>query len=507
MLESFFNIEGATKNKELFKGLKIENSPYFKEQGKYPVIYLDMKALGSTYEELKNTINDLINILFIKFGKVLESDILSITEKQKYQNIADKKEINPFTDMSFLCYILSKVYGQKVIVLIDEYDNPLTEAYKYNYYDKALPLLRNFYSTLLKSNKYLNFAVVVGIVRLSQTNIFSGLNNLEEYNILRSSSFDEFFGFTEDEVKNLLSQYDLASNLDAVREYYDGYLFGKSHMYNPLSITQYLQKKIIDTYWCKTATNTFLKDLLKIADQNIFNDITKLLKGQTISRRISDSSTLAGRLVANDIFAILLFAGYITIDAKNSSPSSVYTLKLPNKEVLVDFADIIANHLFDPTNIDNLQIAITEHNIDLLQKSLRRIFAKNVSYFDLSKNEREYHLITLVTLLPLENIYNVKTNVEGGDGRPDILMIPKYYEFRGYIFEFKYTEDKEELCEKAQEGLLQIEDKKYYLAFKEHNIKNITIIGIAFSGKSLELCSKDMFLNENDEYVYAREES
>ncbi len=555
MLKYFFNIEGATENKELFKGLKIENSPYFSEMGKYPVIYLNMKDLGNTYEKLERNLNNKIHRLFVNFNKVLESDLLSIDEKKDYIKIKDSDAIDIPLAVDILCSSISKFYGQQVVVLIDEYDAPLVKAYKHGYYNEAVELLSQFYGTLLKSNTYLQFAVIVGIVRYSKTSIYSSLNNLKEYNIL-TKSFDEFFGFTEDEVQYVLKKYNLDSNLDSVRNFYDGYKFGDIHVYNPWSITNYLCDKELISYWVGTSKNFLLEDLLKLADESIFNKLKILLNGGFIQKSINLTSALDKKLNINEIWSLLFFAGYLTIDdSKDANNNTETKLKIPNKEVFTDFARIITDVIFDGSSIfEDLRNDILANDFEKFYKDFSIFFEQKVSFLNfvsktrktknkedsaqnnseskegdtdnksqhssdktLSQLETFYHLIMICLGSTFSTkYYVVHSELECGYGRCDLLIQPLNQNDRGFIFEFKcfskYNIDDNEndeykkkdlndkLESKAQDALEQIEDRKYYSYLEQFNIKHITIVGLAFCGKRLAYKKKDLVL-ENRDYV------
>ena len=489
MLKYFFDIEEASENRKLFKNLEIENSSYFKEQGKYPVIFISMKdikemSFNGTVIEIKNLLKKIYNQFEFIREKLNEGELI------EFDNIwLGKNDENLKSSLLNLATFLKKYYNQKVIVLIDEYDTPLVSAYRYGYYKEAKNFFSSFYSSVLKDNNVLQIGVITGIVRVIKAGIFSDLNNLSEHSIL-NKEYDEYFGFLEEEVEKALKYYEIDSKLDEVHSWYNGYKFGDTKVYNPWSILKFLSEREFKSYWIDTSENYLIKDILKGANKKTFEKLNNLLFGKEMKEEITGKSTLQEVLEAHDLWELLLFSGYLTIDSKVEK--NEYIIKIPNKEVKEFFRDSFIEISFG-TNLTfkNLIENLFDNEIEEFEENLQEILLKYMSFYDVSNIEKVYHSFILDLMIHLEGKYEINSNKEGGLGRYDIAIEPLNKNLRGFILEFKVADSEEKLDEKASEGLEQIEDKKYYIELEKRGIKEITLIGMAFYKKLVKIKAKN----------------
>ena len=489
MLKYFFDIKEANENRKLFKNLEIENLAYFKEQGKYPVIFISMKdikemSFDGAIIEVKNLLKKVYNQFEFIREKLNEGELI------EFDNIwLGKNDENLKNSLLNLATFLKKYYNQKVVVLIDEYDTPLVSAYRYGYYKEAKNFFSSFYSSALKDNNILQVGVITGIVRVIKAGIFSDLNNLSEHSIL-NKEYDEYFGFLEEEVKNALKYYAIDSKLDEVHSWYNGYKFGDTKVYNPWSILKFLSQKEFKSYWIDTSDNYLIKDILKSADKETFDKLNNLLFGKKVEEEITGKSTLQEVLEAQDLWELLLFSGYLTIDSKIEK--NIYSIKIPNKEVKEFFGDSFIEISFG-TNLTfkNLIVNLLDNKIEKFESNLQEILLKYMSFYDVSNIEKVYHSFILGLMIHLEGKYKISSNGEGGLGRYDIAIEPLDRNLRGVILEFKVADSEEKLDEKASEGLEQIEDKKYYIELEKRGIKDITFIGMAFYKKFVKIKAKN----------------
>jgi hypothetical protein len=398
-----------------------------------------------------------------------------------------KNDENLKSSLLNLATFLKKYYNQKVIVLIDEYDTPLVSAYRYGYYKEAKNFFSSFYSSALKDNNILQVGVITGIVRVIKASIFSDLNNLSEHSIL-NKEYDEYFGFLEEEVKNALKYYEVDSKLDEVHSWYNGYRFGDTKVYNPWSILKFLSEKEFKGYWIDTSENYLIKAILKGANKKTFEKLNNLLFGKEVKEEITGKSTLQEVLEAHDLWELLLFSGYLTIDKKINK--NMYIIKIPNKEVKEFFGDSFIEISFG-TNLTfkNLIENLLDNEIEEFEENLQEILLKYMSFYDVSSIEKVYHSFILGLMIHLEGKYYIKSNGEGGLGRYDIAIKPLNKNMRGFILEFKVADSEENLEKKAGEALEQIKDKKYYISLEERGIKDITFVGMAFYKKLVKIKS------------------
>ena len=490
MLKYFFDIKEAEENRKLFKNLYIEKTENFKEQGQYPVIFLSLKDLKArTWKEMERKIIITLSDFFSEYEYLL-NELTGISFENLKNIIYKKASIDDLTTaLKFLTKILYEKYNKKVVVLVDEYDSPLVSAYINGYYENAKDFFKTFYSLVLKDNNYLQMGVLTGIIRVIKAGIFSDLNNLRTYTIL-SDVYTDSYGLTEEEVEKSLKDYGIEAEISKVKDWYDGYKFGDSEVYNPWSILNFLQDKELRAYWVDTSGNDLINDVLKKITKDTIRALEKLFDGEGLKQNISGTSDLSKLLNENELWELLLFSGYLTIEEKIDQKN--YILRLPNKEVKELFKDSFLEKYFGRGNkLSDLMEALTENRIEDYEENLQGILLTSVSYNDTKKgNEAFYHGLIMGMGLYLEGEYITKSNIESGLGRYDFLIEPKNKSKRAFIMEFKSTDSIEKLEEISKEALKQIEDKKYDVSLKQNGIKEITYIGIAFCGKEIKISYK-----------------
>ena len=503
MLKYFFDVKNKDENRKLFEGLNISKSEYFDMQGNFPVISVSFKKYQE--KDWKNgfdMIKDIISGLYDEFEFVKEK--LSTRKKKKFDsilmeeaNLANWK--NSLADLSNYLY---DFYGKKVIVLIDEYDQPIINSYIEGYYDETIDFFKSFYGSVLKDNEYLEMGVMTGILRVAKENIFSGLNNIKVHSIL-NERFTEYFGVLENEVETSLKDFGLEYDLSDVQKWYNGYLFGETKVYNPWSIINFLDEKKLGAYWVNTSENSLIKLYLQKMKKEIFDDFSKLLNEENISKIINDNVTF-GNLEANfekNFWNLFFHSGYLTLAEKYDAMKKVVSVKIPNKEILEMFSDMFIEVYFKNTGIFwDMTDALTNGDISNFKKYLKEILLENAGIFDVSGTYKEqfYHGLMLGLILILKNEYEITSNNFAGKGRYDLLLKPKNIleGKEGIIIELKIingtenlNNDKihEKLEKECELALNQIDEKGYSSVLKNAGIEKVLKIGIAFLGKEFEV--------------------
>ena len=503
MLKYFFDVKNKDENRKLFEGLNISKSEYFDMQGNFPVISVSFKKYQE--KDWKNgfdMIKDIISGLYDEFEFVKEK--LSARKKKKFDsilmeeaNLANWK--NSLADLSNYLY---DFYGKKVIVLIDEYDQPIINSYIEGYYDETIDFFKSFYGSVLKDNEYLEMGVMTGILRVAKENIFSGLNNVKVHSIL-NERFTEYFGVLENEVETALKDFGLEYDLSDVQKWYNGYLFGETKVYNPWSIINFLDEKKLGAYWVNTSENSLIKLYLQKMKKEIFDDFSKLLNEENISKIINDNVTF-GNLEANfekNFWNLFFHSGYLTLAEKYDAMKKVVSVKIPNKEILEMFSDMFIEVYFKNTGIFlDMTDALTNGDISNFKKYLKEILLENAGIFDVSGTYKEqfYHGLMLGLILTLKNEYEITSNNFAGKGRYDLLLKPKNIleGKEGIIIELKIingtenlSNDKihEKLEKECEVALNQIDEKGYSSVLKNAGIEKVLKIGIAFLGKEFEV--------------------
>ena len=486
-IKHFFDIKNNEENRKLFNNLDIEKSVYIKEQGQYPVIFISMKGIKDiTWEEAKSSLKILISKLYSEFKYLLDDlDEFDLPRFKKYL-LADIDFANLKNALEFLTRVLYEKHKKEVILLIDEYDSPLISAYEHNYYDEAINFFKVFYGEALKTNDYLKMGIITGIIRVIKAGIFSDLNNLRVYSIL-DKQYSDFFGFTEKEVEKMLIDFNIEYNLPEVKSWYDGYKFGDTEVYNPWSILNFVQNRELEGYWIGTSGNFLIKEVLKDSNLEINASLEKLFNGEKIEEVITGNSDLSSLLSYHEIWELLLFSGYLTVDKKIDE--DVYSLRLPNKEIRKFFKNEFIDITFGASEFRKTMETLKNSKIEEFEKNLQNILLKSTSYMD-GKNENFYHGLFLGMSFYLDNKYSVKSNREAGLGRYDVLIEPINKKERAFILEFKVTDSEKNLEKFSKEALEQIINKKYNIELIKKGIKDITYIGIAFYKKQLRISYK-----------------
>lgn len=499
MLQYFFekHVENTKGNKHLFKNLKImkEDKKYQSHLGQYPIIFLTFKDVkeatwNGCFEKLQNTISSE----FERHSYLLEKNILNDSEKIYFKEITERK--NSSSNLSYslktLSNYLQRFYNQKVIILIDEYDMPLTTGYANNYYTEIRDFIRNLLSGALKDNSSLERGVLTGILRVAKESIFSGLNNPLICTIM-DDKLSSHFGFTEEEVSELLKYYNINTPIETIRQWYNGYIFGETLIYNPWSIVTFIKKDgLLANHWVNTSSNDIIRDLITTSHNEIKEEFENLLHGGSVTAMITDT------IVYDDIeedynvlWGFLLFCGYLkVIDKKLVDGEYECKLIIPNNEVKNLFTMIIkqwfTKSIKSKKVINEIENALTSGDIKFFTELFQTYVENSFSYFDVQGETPEefYHAFVLGIMVTFRDSYEIRSNRESGYGRYDVMLIPRdRVNHYGIIFEFKRKRPSETLEEALESGMKQIIDKNYKQELLSFGIKNIREIAIAFEGK------------------------
>ena len=483
MLNYFFNLKNREENRKLFENLHISKSKYMNQQGEYPVIYLsfkDIKALN--WEKCYFMTKRLITYLYNEFEFLREK--LNKKDLSDFDKVwLDEEGADWENSLKNLLRYLYEYYNKKVVVLIDEYDTPIVSGYNNGYKKEVLDLYRSLYSTVLKSNMHLQFSVMTGILRIAKEGIFSGLNNLQVYNIFEKN-FSEYYGLTEEEVLEGLKYYNLEYEINDVKDWYDGYQFGNTEVYNPWSIINFLKNGKLKPYWQGTAGNETINELLDRGNRELFDDLEKLFRKEIVYKKIRDFTEFTDDI--NEIWELFLYSGYLTTSGKQKDRE--YPLRIPNREIMEFFEDrfidrFTGNYQKFSDTIRYLRVG----NIEKFGEVLQEEILSSLSYFDTDKDEKYYKVFLIGIFVALMNDYVRLSERESGHGRADLILEPKKKENPGYIFEFKVAGSEEELESYAEEGFEQIEEKEYDTELINHGVTEITYIGLAFYKKKLKM--------------------
>ncbi len=498
MIKYFFDVRNKDENKKLFEGLKIFGSEYMREQGKYPVIFVSLKDLrGDTWEDTFENLKSFISDLYAEFEDMRE--IMNKRDKIKFDKIFYEEEKGDYeTSLKLLSNYIYKYYGKKVIILIDEYDAPIINAFDKGYYNEAINFFQVFYSSALKTNDSLKYGILTGIIRIIKEGIFSGLNNLKVDTIL-NKKFSEYFGLLESEVIKMLDYFEMKYKIEEVKEWYNGYIFGDKRVYNPWSIINYVDNGEIKAYWANVSGNTLLENMLDQAGEDVYTDLKRFTDGESIEKYISDGTTIKSLLSNDDeIWQLFLYSGYLTkakeqieID-ETLEYTNIYNLKIPNKEIRKYFGNMFLNRFFGTELKTSILIkALESGDIKKFEKTLGEIMVNMLSHFDLDSEMEKIYQVFMIGLVGfLMGKYEIISNNESGYGRYDLAMIPIKSNEKAYLMEFKISKTEKSMTLKAEEALKQIDEKKYDTRLKARGIKNILKIGIAFYGKKVKVFSK-----------------
>ena len=474
---------------------------YTKEQGKYPVIFLTFKDLK--YDSWQETVTRIRGLLQTEYGRHPElqnSDRLADYEKKYYEMVlngeADETELS--SSLEYLSRMLYEHHGIAPVIIIDEYDTPIQEGFSAGFYDQITGFMRNFFSGAFKDNRYLSYGFLTGILRIAQESIFSGLNNLMVDTIM-DSAYEDCFGFTETEVRKLLAYYGAGEKYQEVKEWYDGYLFGDTRIYNPWSVISYAGKNCVpQAYWVNTGKNEILDDVLKNADTDLTERLYVLLSGDKVVARIDEN--VVYRSLAEDpsnIYSLLLSAGYLKAENRKMAADGTWIceVSVPNKELGSVYRSEVLGHLISAgavqrSTADAIAEGLYAGNSELLEKAAAAYLEKTISYYD-AGSEAFYHGLLLGLAAMMDTDYKVLSERESGDGRYDICLIPRRTGIPGILIEIKWGRNlsDEQLAELSEEAYAQIEERNYAAEMKQEGIKDILKLGAAFSGKKVKMTS------------------
>ena len=499
-LRYFFDIKNGAENRKLFDGLYISNSPLMSEQGKYPVIFITMKGVSnSNFKEAFERIADKVSTLYRNYTFLLEK--LDEYEKEKFSSIVSENcnSIQLSSSLRFLTELLYKYYNQKVILLIDEYDSPILSAVEKGYYTEMKDFLRAFYGDALKTNEYLQMGVLTGIIRVTQAGIFSDLNNIENYTILKKS-YSQYFGLLEAEVEEALRYYGIEYKLDEVRAWYDGYNFAGTEVYNPLSILKYIKEKELESYWINTSGNALIMEIIANSDDRVIKDLEKLFEEKELETAVDLELDMGKSLLESDIWSLMLSSGYLTIKEKIDRKN--YIIKIPNKEIRTFFKDAFIKMVFKGTRyVEDVKRALLTKDLESFEIAFQNMVLESISFHnttlnmrkeegkevdELSYSEVPYQMFMLGFLTSMQDKFFVTPEQESGLGRADILLEPKNKNGVGYILEIKAARKNNRISNLAKRAHKQIDSKIYETELRKRGVVDIVKIGIAFRGKEVE---------------------
>lgn len=513
MFKSFFEIG---TDKSIFDGLYIsQNTALCNEyMGKYPVVFISFKDVnGLTFDRAYDALVQIIGEIANGFSFLMNSDKLSKNEKEQYQGIIQIKDGKyhmsdgvVISSLKVLSQLLTKHYGKNTIFIIDEYDVPLDKAFQHGYYDEMVELIRGILGKVLKTNDYLQFAILTGCLRISKESIFTGINNFKVLSIL-DARFDEQFGFSDDEVKNLLADYGLASHFEEAKEWYDGYHFGNVDVYCPWDVINYVDNLVANptarpqTYWINSSGNSLVRRLINIADSTTKDEVERLIAGESIEKVVHLELTY-NEIEKNidNIWSVLFTTGYLTKVGEVKLPDSEnYALKLviPNKEVREVFILQIQEWFKEVVAKDNDEIrvlskAILEADTEKIQRQLNIILDRMISILDTKARDRQkenfYHGLLLGLLRGSNPNWLIKSNRESGDGFSDIIIKPEDPD-SGIIIEVKYATSFQGLDKACEDAMNQINTRRYDAVLREEGRCNIIKYGIAFHKKRCKVVS------------------
>lgn len=463
---------------------------YTKHQGQYPVIFLSFKDVKcSSWQETFQKISKLISLEFMRHNELESSSVLSSYEKEQYHRFASENinEVDCQMGLQLLSLLLHKHYDKECVIIIDEYDTPIQQDHLCDFYNEIVDFMRNFFSGGLKDNPHLAFGFLTGILRVAKESIFSGMNNLKTNSIL-DNNYSSYFGFTNEEVREMLAYYDYEDKYQEICEWYDGYRFGNSEIFNPWSVINYISDQCFPkAFWQSTGSNDIIGEIIGTATPEINENLYKLFCGNTVTTYV-DTSVIYPEVQSNpnSIYSFLLVAGYLKVAEIYPQNEGNYMcdVAIPNKEILYVYEKEVLNR----TNQNNVSIsihqAIFSKDTSKLQSLLEDFMLKSISTMD-GASEAFYHGMMLGLCAVLGSQFKVRSNRESGLGRFDIELLPMVKGIPGFIFEFKHTKDiNVDLDSLANSALKQIENMKYDTELNDFGVEDIVKIGIAFRQKS-----------------------
>lgn len=499
MLEYFFSIDREQESRILFNGLAIEKAgpDYMKHRGQHPVIFISLKDIKNlSWESMLDQWCLFIRKVYLKYKYICTSDKVDAAMKEDFDRIIKREATeNELADsLTRLMEIMQAYSGKPVILLIDEYDAPIQQAWERGFYDECISFMRRFLSSALKTNPALDFAVLTGVLRIAKESIFSGLNNLDVCSVM-TDQYSDVFGFTPDEVNEIASALQCSYAMTDIRTWYDGYRFGKADIYNPWSVINFFDKQTLADYWVNTSGNAILRQLLKQTDTEQKESLLSLLHGDSVTAVIREG------VIYDDIgedkdalYTMLLTTGYLTaIHKQNTFGGQLCRLVIPNREVKDAYRAEVLERTRGRLSASSLLLMMEDlmaGRAAPFSKTLERYITSLVSSYDAANKESFYHgfLLGMTALFVPE--YVVESNRESGYGRFDLAIFPKDTAKAGVLMEFKAADTEEQLSDRANEALRQIEDKQYETEFSKRNIATVWKYGIAFCGKKIYVTMK-----------------
>lgn len=503
----YFLRQNHTTEYNLFEGLNISKDTEFckEHQQQYPVIYITFKDVKkSDYADAYANIVLLIKDLYAEHRYLLEGNLLAQDEKNTFEDIINEKASKGHIEASIkkLAEYMARKFNQPPIILIDEYDTPIQEAYLKKYYEPMINLMRSILGQALKDNLNLKKAIITGIARIAQESLFSGVNNLEVYSVLEEK-YGQYFGFTEEEVLKLIEDSHQTLSMLPIKEWYNGYQVGKYTLYNPWSIIKCLKNKgALEWYWVNTSSNDLIAELLTAASNTIKLQFEQLLQGEIIERPISKNLVFPNLKTQEEaLWSLLLYTGYLKVlSTKLTEFEMLAQLSIPNREIRFVYNKIISGWFSIEANMDvykNFIGSLMNGELDKFKNNLSSYIMQSGSYFDFNEKTPEavFQVFVLGLVVGLMSEYIIYSNRESGLGRFDVIFIPKNNKRKGILIEFKTSPEPSLLLSKAQEALEQIKNKQYIETFKQHNTTSVMVIGLAFCGKQVELAHEDITIS------------
>ncbi len=497
MLDYFFSIEKKDETEHLFDGLAIDRAgtEYLARRGGSPTIFLTLRGLKQpTFAELLQNFSNTMGELYRSHAEAVSNAALDPADLDYFERVKNYKADKVDLELSLLklCKFLQQAYGRPIILLLDEYDVPIQNSWECGYYDEGIAFMKNFLGNALKGNPYLDFAILTGVLRVGKESIFSDLNNLEVCSVL-SDTYSDVFGFTYAEVEKMAHDLGHPEQLPVIKDWYDGYRFGESEIYNPWSVIYFFRKNNKPSaYWMNTSSNGILQDMLEEAGADRLQEMRTLLEGGTVWTQVDERIVYSDlRYSDSALYTLLLTTGYLTVvsEAQDDDDGySTYELRIPNREIRSVFSSEIMKHIATGLDINEFVIlrrSLFHGHIEEFEKRLQKILLRIVSTYDTANRESFYHgfMLGLVAMLAIGRRYEVKSNRESGYGRFDLALVPRDINNPGVVMEFKVAETPEDMEAKAHEALAQIEEKAYTTELKAAGVENIWRYGIAFCGK------------------------
>jgi hypothetical protein len=498
MLHYFFTHNRAEENRQLFEGLAITQSPAFeKHQGKYPVIFLSFKSCkGDTYEKIFQGISSVLAKAFREHESMMQKECFTEIDREKFFNISQEKADEALLAQALLLLtdLLNRCYGKKAIILIDEYDTPIHEAYLHGFYEKAVGLLRILLGNALKGNEYLQKGVLTGILRVSKESMFSDLNNIMVYSIL-SKDFNEFFGFVQHEVDALITYYGLGDQKQQVKGWYNGYYFGDLEVYNPWSILSFSKNHgTYRAYWLGTSANDLVHKLIKDSDNSVKKDIEDALNNHPVVSRIEENISFPHLEASREnILSFLVQTGYLKARYKEMQNSRLmYEVTIPNEELRIIYTDTIT--LWFQESIGSVELgqmlnALIAGDLPIFERIFSKFVLETLSFFNVGRKkpevERVFQAFLLGMLINLKDRYQVYSEKESGYGRFDVSLVPHDKSKQAIIMELKSidTFNNETREQTLDSALKQIEDRNYESLLRQQGCQNIMKLAVTFDGK------------------------